>query len=194
MKQNLRNQYDTLDPLDLLNKLEKLQDNFWQHAWKLSVEPKSVDSSLTSNRINKLMDPHKDEIVRGGQLEQKSFNNQDKIPIDIRRYRKTTKPRNELSSRTWRTRPDPFENEWDKIKLQLELDPTRTAKSFLDDLITKKTGEFSSNQLRTLQRRVSNWRVQQLKMHQETHCKINNDRDDSAEKYVSLIAHAIMTR
>ena len=30
------------------------------------------------------------------------------------------------------------------------------------------SGQFSSNQLRTLQRRISNWGVEQLKMHQET--------------------------
>lgn len=194
-KLNLRNQYDTLDPLDLLRTLEKLQDNFWQHAWKLNTETKSVASSITNDKMYELMDPHQDEMVDSQSVDgQKSSNNQDKATIDIRRYRKTTKPRKELGTRTWRTRPDPFENEWDKIKLQLELDPTRTAKSFLADLIAENASAFSSNQLRTLQRRVSSWRVQQLKMHQETHCKLNNNRDNSAEAYVSLIAHAIMSK
>jgi hypothetical protein len=195
-KLNLRNQYDKLDPLDLLKKLEKLQETFWQHAWKQNVETKSVASSITHHKISELIDPYQDEIVMGSQSvdSQKASNHQDTAPIDIRRYRKTAKPRKELSTRTWRTRPDPFENEWDKIKLKLELDPERTARSFLDDLIAENASQFSSNQLRTLQRRISNWRVEQLKMHQETHCKINNSRDDSAKTYVSLVAHAMMSK
>jgi hypothetical protein len=35
-KEKLETQYNSLDPVDLLNNLVKLQDNFWRHAWKPS--------------------------------------------------------------------------------------------------------------------------------------------------------------
>ena len=196
-KQNLKNQYDVLDPLDLLNKLKKLQDNFWQYAWRLSAESNMVKTNVASDKYCELTDSNEDIVVMSKQsIDVRTTPNKqdDKTLINIRRYKKTAKPRKELGIRTWRTRSDPFENEWDKIKLQLELDPSRTAKSFLDDLITRKANEFNSNQLRTLQRRVSNWRVNQLKTHQEKHCEATNDRENSAKTYVSLIAHAIMNK
>jgi hypothetical protein len=33
-KARLKNQYEQLDPVLLLKELERLQDNFWQYAWK----------------------------------------------------------------------------------------------------------------------------------------------------------------
>lgn len=180
-KQRLKNQYNTLDPLDLLNQLEKFQDNFWRHAWKMNSE-EIVSANQTNTSINF-------QIIDS----EKTTDTPDQGPINIRRYRQTKKPRKELEVRTWRTRPDPFQNEWDKIELQLELDPARTAKSFLEDLIKVNSSEFSLNQLRTLQRRVSNWRIQQLKLDQDMRSEKNSIQGESAV-YVSLIAHAIVNR
>jgi hypothetical protein len=67
--------------------------------------------------------------------------------------------RNEPSSpRTWRTRKDPFEEVWPEILLWLQHDPDSTAKSLMERLQRDFPGRFPDVQLRTLQRRVREWR------------------------------------
>ena len=66
-----------------------------------------------------------------------------------------TKP---SSPRDWRTRKDPFESVWPEILLWLQADLEATAKSLLDRLHQQFPGEFPDGQLRTLQRRIQDWR------------------------------------
>jgi hypothetical protein len=67
-----------------------------------------------------------------------------------------TKPR---PTRHWRTRPDPFAAIWPRIRAWLDVGPDRTGKELLDRLQTEYPGEFSASNLRTLQRRVKEWRA-----------------------------------
>ena len=60
--------------------------------------------------------------------------------------------------RYWRTRPDPFEDVWPEVLYWLGEEPDATAKSLFERLMTKYPGKFQSGQLRTLQRRVKEWR------------------------------------
>jgi Integrase core domain len=60
--------------------------------------------------------------------------------------------------RAWRTREDPFEEVWPELLLWLQEDPDATAKSLLERLAEKYPGRFPVGQLRTLQRRVREWR------------------------------------
>jgi len=60
--------------------------------------------------------------------------------------------------RAWRTRSDPFERVWPEILLWLQEEPDATAKSLLERLDKKYPGQFPPGQLRTLQRRVRDWR------------------------------------
>ena len=62
------------------------------------------------------------------------------------------------SRRYWRTRPDPFETVWPRIRAWLDVEPDRTAKELLERLQTEYPGQFSPGSLRTLQRRVQAWR------------------------------------
>ena len=62
------------------------------------------------------------------------------------------------SPRTWRTRKDPFEEVWPEILLWLQLDPESTAKSLMGRLHRDYPGRFPEGQLRTLQRRIREWR------------------------------------
>jgi hypothetical protein len=62
------------------------------------------------------------------------------------------------SPRTWRTRKDPFEEVWPEILLWLQQDPESTAKSLMDRLHRDYPGRFPDGQLRTLQRRIGEWR------------------------------------
>jgi len=59
----------------------------------------------------------------------------------------------------WRTRQDPFKEEWEEIRQKLALNPGLEAKTLFDTLQRKKPGKFSDGQLRTLQRRIKIWRA-----------------------------------
>src|SRR5579885_2666787 len=58
----------------------------------------------------------------------------------------------------WRTRKDPFEGVWSEVLLWLQEDPEATAKSLFERLDQAYPGRFPAGQLRTLQRRVREWR------------------------------------
>lgn len=62
------------------------------------------------------------------------------------------------SPRCWRTRKDPFERVWPEILLWLQQDPDSTAKSLMERLQKEYPGQFAEGQLRTLQRRIQEWR------------------------------------
>ena len=77
-----------------------------------------------------------------------------------RKYRKQGKLPSEIKEEhAWRTREDPFEDVWDDMKSMLEINPGLEAKTLFDDLQRKLSGRFADGQLRTLQRRVKNWRA-----------------------------------
>jgi hypothetical protein len=60
--------------------------------------------------------------------------------------------------RSYRTRKDPFEGVWADVLLWLQGDPEATAKSLLERLHQEYPGRFPDGQLRTLQRRIREWR------------------------------------
>lgn len=61
--------------------------------------------------------------------------------------------------RSWRTREDPFEEVWGEIKLKLEVNPGFEAKTLFEWLQRESPGRYSDGQLRTLQRRIKQWRA-----------------------------------
>ena len=60
--------------------------------------------------------------------------------------------------RHWRTRKDPFEGAWCDVLLWLQDDPDTNAKDLLARLCQAHPGRFNDTHLRTLQRRVKQWR------------------------------------
>ena len=84
-------------------------------------------------------------------------------------YARTKKPQKKSSrERNWRTRKDPFETIWGELEIRLEICPQSTAKSLLENLIQEKPNQFNIKHLRTLQRRVSDWRKKQPGYEQST--------------------------
>lgn len=72
-------------------------------------------------------------------------------------------PSQKTSRRRWRTRPDPFASVWTtEIEPRLVADTDRRlqALTLFEWLCTKYQGQFQPGQLRTLQRRVREWRAQ----------------------------------
>lgn len=61
--------------------------------------------------------------------------------------------------RDWRTRPDPFEAHWPALETKLREAPGLEAKTLLDELVARYPEQYSQGQLRTLQRRVRQWRA-----------------------------------
>ncbi len=60
--------------------------------------------------------------------------------------------------RTYRTRKDPFAEVWPEILIWLQSEPETTANTLLERLEQKYPSQFPEGQLRTLQRRVREWR------------------------------------
>ncbi len=77
-----------------------------------------------------------------------------------RKYLKSEKLPSQLKvDHTWRTREDPFFEEWPEIEKMLEANPGFEAKAIFDDLQRRYPGRFQDGQLRTLQRRIKIWRA-----------------------------------
>ena len=61
---------------------------------------------------------------------------------------------------TWRTREDPFAEDWPALGAMLEEAPELEARTLFDHLVGLKPDAYTAGQLRTLQRRVREWRAQ----------------------------------
>lgn len=61
--------------------------------------------------------------------------------------------------RDYRTRRDPFVAVWDQLQEMLSRDEGLEAKTLMQWLMENYPGQFRQTQLRTLQRRVCQWRV-----------------------------------
>jgi hypothetical protein len=78
-----------------------------------------------------------------------------------RKYRDLAKLASELDDwpRTWRTRENPFADVWEEVQEKLELSPGLQANTLFAWLQQRYPGRFSNGQLRTLQRRIRQWRA-----------------------------------
>lgn len=77
-----------------------------------------------------------------------------------RKYLRSGKLPSDLKQEhTWRTRKDPFEDVWEGMKSMLEINPGLEAVTLFEDLQRRNSGRFADGQLRSLQRRIKNWRA-----------------------------------
>jgi hypothetical protein len=60
--------------------------------------------------------------------------------------------------RWWRSRRDPFEASWPLLRQWFEAEPERTARELFERLQAEYPGVYPDGQLRTLQRRLKEWR------------------------------------
>ena len=68
-------------------------------------------------------------------------------------------PSETKQERRWRTRPDPFDGVWEEEILPLLRGPPARATTIIEWLEERFPGRFSASQLRTLQRRLQDWRA-----------------------------------
>lgn len=77
-----------------------------------------------------------------------------------RKYRRLGQVPSELpAAPRWRTRSDPFAEEWAEIRELLDVNAGLEAKTVFEYLQRLYPGRFEDGQLRTLQRRVKSWRA-----------------------------------
>lgn len=60
---------------------------------------------------------------------------------------------------TWKTRVDVFSDDWDDLSKMLERAPELEAKTLIEYLIKRSPDRYNQGHLRTLQRRVRDWRA-----------------------------------
>ena len=76
-----------------------------------------------------------------------------------RKYRDLGQSPSQIApTHTWRTCKDPFEADWPWVQAQLEINPGLEGKTLFEALQRDWPGKYQDGQLRTLQRRVADWR------------------------------------
>jgi hypothetical protein len=83
-------------------------------------------------------------------------------PNTARKYLRTGRLPSELTGpRTWRTREDPFAADWAELRARLAEAPELEATTLFEDLLRRKPDGYTPGQVRTLQRRIKQWRAQE---------------------------------
>jgi hypothetical protein len=78
----------------------------------------------------------------------------------VRKYERLGKLPSALKQpRSYRTRADPFEADWDEVERMLKDAPELEAKTLFEWLCERGPEKYQEGQLRTLQRRVNSWRA-----------------------------------
>jgi hypothetical protein len=182
LRQALEKQFNSLDPIKLLARIECLQDQLWQYAYvgrKATAAPvplKEVNQSTLAEQAC----PDRVSMEAEGPTEPLSGDNEVSQPDNHeasgitaasayagpdrseRMYRRSERKRKQVQGkRWWRTRRDPFGAVWEQIEQQLERAPGIHATKLLAWMQVRYPGQFQDSQLRTLQRRVKAWRVEQ---------------------------------
>lgn len=79
-----------------------------------------------------------------------------------RKYLKAFRLPSEMKSqKRWRNRPDAFAEDWPWIVDFLKAAPELEAKSLFEHLMEQRPGAYRGHELRTLQRRIKDWRAQE---------------------------------
>ena len=81
-------------------------------------------------------------------------------PKTARKYLNIGKLPSQIKCRhDWRTRKDPFKDDWPEILEMLEINPGLEGKTIFEYLQSTHPGRYQDNQLRTLQRKLKYWRA-----------------------------------
>ena len=133
-KEELRRIFATLDPVALLNQIREVQRDLSQHQVGMGNDNGGAKENLT-DFVASLSTAWRNGEVR---------------PT----HRKPC-----TGPRPWRTRPDPFQDAWPLVEKWLNEQPDATAKGLFQRLQQGTQTPFAPGQLRTLQRRVREWRT-----------------------------------
>lgn len=124
-----------LDPLQLLDEIRRMQHHLVR---------------LADGEQSHVTGPQKDDLSRFLTSLSTAWRAGEVRPT----HRTQVKP-----PRHWRTRPDPFQSAWTQVCEWLEGDPDLTGLELFERLQDQSPGTYRSSQLRTLQRRLKQWRL-----------------------------------
>lgn len=130
-KQALVDKRSQLDPLELLHRIRQAQA-------ALAALSGSAADALERESLDQFLDALP-RLWRAGE-------------VRPTHQKQPSKPRH------WRTRKDPFEGAWPLILEWLQSEPDATAKTLFERLKTLEPEKYSGGQIRTLQRRIKEWR------------------------------------
>jgi hypothetical protein len=134
-KEQLTKIFCTLDPLRLLHQIRRKQRNLACHQNLSETGAVAETSQELARFIASLSTAWLEGEVR---------------PTHLRKV---------VGPRAWRTRADPFEEVWPTVERWLNEEPDATAKMLFQKLQSERPACFTKGQLRTLQRRVKEWRT-----------------------------------
>jgi hypothetical protein len=134
-KEQLRSTFADLDPIVLLRRIREAQSKIA----RLEVSAGCFESAKT--------DPNPDHFVQNLGIAWKDG--------EVR----ATHRKPASGPRIWRTRVDPFESTWPTVERWLSERPDATGKELFQRLQSSASEPFQPGQLRTLQRRVKEWRT-----------------------------------
>jgi hypothetical protein len=134
IKEDLRHLRRSLDPVKLLKDLRDAQ----AQVAALTSARTGMVTEVVSQDLQQFLDALP-ELWKAGEVR----------PT----HRKPPQP-----VRSWRTRKDPFAEVWPQVLSWLEAEPDVTAKALFLRLMELHPDDFNPGQLRTLQRRVREWR------------------------------------
>lgn len=159
--EHLARVYSALDPVRLLEQVQVLQDALWRQAVR------TPSATLAANDHGPVIVPpavrfeptacvlSDREVVQGGEVGLRPEGSEAGVGDPRRRYHRTRKS---LGPRTYRTRVDPFGAVNDELHERFLADAGLTAKMLFEGLQQRHPDEYPDVQLRTLQRRVKEWR------------------------------------
>ena len=79
-----------------------------------------------------------------------------------RKYMRENRLPSEIkAAHIWRTRIDPFREVWDEVRGRLGADSGFEAKTLFENLQERYPGKFEPGQLRSLQRKIKQWRAEE---------------------------------
>lgn len=100
------------------------------------------------------------ERTKGRRQEQAALKANLKSRKTVAKYERLGQLPGELKQpRPYRTRADPFSQDWPEVERMLAVSPELEAKSLFEWLCEQQPGKYQEGQRRSLQRRLADWRV-----------------------------------
>jgi len=158
VREHLSRVASALDPVRLLQQVQVLQDALWRQFVRTpsSVGEYGRESATPPVRFDPTAcTPNDSLVVQSGDLGMRPDAEELTSGTGKRRYHRTKKT---LGPRTYRTRLDPFEAVASDLRERFLGAPGITAKLLFTELQDRCPGEYPDVLLRTLQRRVKEWR------------------------------------
>ncbi len=133
IKSDLKKEFESLDPVFLLKEIKKLQNIFWNHAWKKS-----------ENNMHEVTK----EVIKEENIIKKRTS-----------YMKRTRPLRPKTPGIQRGRKKIFSSVWNIVIKELEQDPKISAKSLVKKLTQLNPEKFNLKQVRTMRRNIAKWKA-----------------------------------